>query len=104
MRLFLHRSPRQSSANAAAGDLEPPSAGRLRGAKTLISYAAPPQEALPTSTPLDVRDTRGSMLSVIYTASEIFYFTVWLLSIEASCCIQIACLHRWDAYRFELLG
>jgi hypothetical protein len=30
---FPHRPPRQSSANAAVGGLEPPSAGRLRGAK-----------------------------------------------------------------------
>src|SRR5260370_21740426 len=32
VRLFPHRSPRQSSANAAVGGLKPPPAGRLRRA------------------------------------------------------------------------
>src|SRR5215470_10508469 len=32
VRLLPHRSPRQSSANAAVGGLEPAPAGRLRGA------------------------------------------------------------------------
>src|SRR5205823_3006626 len=38
---FPHRSPRRSSANAACGGLKPPTAGRLRRAKTFISCTAP---------------------------------------------------------------
>jgi len=36
---FPHRSPRQSSANAAWGSLKPPSAGRLRRALLHLSYS-----------------------------------------------------------------
>src|SRR6266849_566291 len=37
VRLFPHRSPRQSSANAAVGGLKPPPAGRLRRAYLHLS-------------------------------------------------------------------
>ena len=36
---FPHRSPRRSSANAACGGLEPPPAGRLRGAFPHLSHS-----------------------------------------------------------------
>src|SRR5664280_3278360 len=48
VRLFPHRSPRQSSASAAVGGLESPPAGRFRR-PTSIFRTAPNQEALPTS-------------------------------------------------------
>jgi hypothetical protein len=39
VRLFPHRSPRQSSANAAVGGLKPPPAGRLRRAYLHLSHS-----------------------------------------------------------------
>src|SRR3954449_53056 len=38
--LFLDRSPRRSSTNAARGGLKPPPAGRLRRANSFISRTA----------------------------------------------------------------
>src|ERR1700728_3406096 len=38
VRLFPHRSPRRSSANAAEGGLKPPPEGRLREADSLSSF------------------------------------------------------------------
>ena len=56
---FPHRSPRRSSANAACGGLQPPSARAAAKGQTFISCTAPCQEALPTNrTPFHVRGTR----------------------------------------------
>src|SRR5258708_6917779 len=44
-----HRSPRRSSANAACGGLQPPSARAATKGQTFISCTAPHQEALPTT-------------------------------------------------------
>ena len=55
---FPHRSPRRSSANAACGGLQPPSARAAAKGHTFISCTAPCQEALPTNrTPFHVRGT-----------------------------------------------
>ena len=57
---FPHRSPRRSSANAACGGLQPPSARAAAKGHTFISRTAPCQEALPTNrTPFHVRGTRS---------------------------------------------
>ena len=57
---FPHRSPRRSSANAACGGLQPPSARAAAKGHTFISCTAPCQEALPTNrTPFHVRGTRS---------------------------------------------
>jgi len=57
---FPHRSPRRSSANAACGGLQPPSARAATKGQTFISRTAPCQEALPTNrTPFHVRGTRS---------------------------------------------
>jgi hypothetical protein len=49
-RLFPHRSPRQSSANTALGVSSPPQSSSE--APAFISHAAPPPDALPTSSSL----------------------------------------------------
>ena len=61
--LFPHRSPRQSSANAAVGGLKPPPAGRLRRANNPSSPAQHQLKKLAYHAPLSVRDTRGFRLS-----------------------------------------
>ena len=48
--LFPRRSPQRSSANAVAGGLKPPSAGRLRRAMQPSSTGTAPQSASPPST------------------------------------------------------
>src|SRR2546429_7431293 len=63
MRLLPHRSPRQSSANTAVGGLEPPPAGRLRGAKPSSLTQHRLKKPCLHPAPLDARDTRGSRLS-----------------------------------------
>jgi hypothetical protein len=56
---FPHRSPRRSSANAACGGLQPPSARATAKGQTFISCTAPCPKALPTNrTPFHVRGTR----------------------------------------------
>jgi hypothetical protein len=56
---FPHRSPRRSSANAACGGLQPPSARAAAKGQTFISCTAPCRKALPTNrTPFHVRGTR----------------------------------------------
>ena len=56
---FPHRSPRRSSANAACGGLQPPSARAAAKGQTFISCTAPCPKALSTNrTPLHVRGTR----------------------------------------------
>ena len=60
--LFPHRSPRQSSANAAVGGLKPPPAGRLRRANNPSSPAQHRPQKLTYHAPFDVRDTRGFRL------------------------------------------
>ena len=60
--LLPHRSPRQSSANAAVGGLKPPPAGRLRRANNPSSPAQHRLKKLAYHAPLNVRDTRGSRL------------------------------------------
>ena len=57
--LFPYRSPRQSSANAAAGGLKPPPAGRLRRANSPSSPAQHRLQKLTYHAPFGVRDTRG---------------------------------------------
>jgi hypothetical protein len=61
--LLPHRSPRQSSANAAVGGLKPPPAGRLRRANNPSSPAEHHLRKLAYHAPFSVRDTRGSRLS-----------------------------------------
>ena len=61
--LLPHRSPRQSSANAAVGGLKPPPAGRLRRANNPSSPAQHHLKKLAYHAPFSVRDTRGSRLS-----------------------------------------
>src|SRR6185503_6054596 len=62
---FPHRSPRRSSANAACGGLQPPSARAATKGQTFISRTAPCQEALPTNrTPFHVRGTRSFSIRV----------------------------------------
>jgi hypothetical protein len=60
--LLPHRSPRQSSANAAVGGLKPPPAGRLRRANNPSSPVQHHLKKLAYHTPFSVRDTRGSRL------------------------------------------
>jgi hypothetical protein len=60
--LFPHRSPRQSSTNAAVGGLKPPPAGRLRRANNPSSPAQHRPQKLTYHAPFDVRDTHGSRL------------------------------------------
>jgi len=60
--LLPHRSPRQSSANAAVGGLKPPPAGRLRRANNPSSPVQHHLKKLAYRTPFSVRDTRGSRL------------------------------------------
>jgi hypothetical protein len=56
---FPHRSPRRSSANAACGGLQPPSARAAAKGQTFISCTAPCPKALSTNrTPFHVRGTR----------------------------------------------
>jgi hypothetical protein len=57
--LFPHRSPRQSSTNAAVGGLKPPPAGRLRRANNPSSPAQHRPQKLTYHAPFDVRDTHG---------------------------------------------
>ena len=53
---FPHRSPRRSSANAACGGLQPPSARAAAKGQTFISCTAPCPKALSTNrTPFHVR-------------------------------------------------
>ena len=62
---FPHRSPRRSSANAACGGLQPPSARAAAKGQTFISCTAPCPKALPTNrTPFHVRGTRRFSFSV----------------------------------------
>ena len=61
--LFPHRSPRQSSTNAAVGGLKPPPAGRLRRANNPSSPAQHRPQKLTYHAPFDVRDTHGFRLS-----------------------------------------
>jgi hypothetical protein len=61
--LLPHRSPRQSSANAAVGGLKPPPAGRLRRANNPSSPVQHHLKKLAYHAPFSVRDTRGSRLS-----------------------------------------
>jgi len=62
--LLPHRSPRQSSANAAVGGLKPPPAGRLRRANNPSSPVQHHLKKLAYHAPFSVRDTRGSRLSL----------------------------------------
>ena len=65
--LLPHRSPRQSSANAAVGGLKPPPAGRLRRANNPSSPVQHHLKKLAYRTPFSVRDTRGSRLRGTWT-------------------------------------
>jgi hypothetical protein len=69
--LFPHRSPRQSSTNAAVGGLKPPPAGRLRRANNPSSPAQHRPQKLTYHAPFDVRDTHGFRLSPCSYRSEI---------------------------------
>ena len=60
--LFPHRSPRQSSTNAAVGGLKPPPAGRLQRANNPSSPAQHRPQKLSYHAPFDVRDTHGFRL------------------------------------------
>jgi hypothetical protein len=68
--LLPHRSPRQSSANAAVGGLKPPPAGRLRRANNPSSPVQHHLKKLAYHTPFSVRDTRGSRLSDLNYACD----------------------------------
>ena len=63
--LFPHRSPRQSSTNAAVGGLKPPPAGRLRRANNPSSPAQHRPQKLTYHAPFDVRNTHGFRLSCV---------------------------------------
>jgi hypothetical protein len=67
VRLFPHRSPRQSSANAAVGGLGPSSAARPRGAKPSSLTQHRLKKLYLHQAPLDVRDTCGFRLSLAGT-------------------------------------
>jgi hypothetical protein len=66
VRLFLDRSPRRSSANAARGGLEPPRAGRLRRAFLhLLNSTISNSPGYLIRTPFDVRDTRPGKVAIL---------------------------------------
>ena len=70
--LFPHRSPRQSSTNAAVGGLKPPPAGRLQRANNPSSPAQHRPQKLTYHAPFDVRDTHGFRLSTFSLRATLY--------------------------------
>jgi hypothetical protein len=69
-RLSPHRSPRQSSANAAVGGLKPPPAGRLRRANLHLRWNTASRSS-PTSSHLRARGTLEHLFEYCETAAAL---------------------------------